>query len=159
MSAPASASAAAAPPAATGTPSVASAPVVAAAEAPPADTEPTCEELKSFKAKMHAAVDAALKYPATLKFKPAAGVTIVTYDYQDGQAKNAHITQWSGDGRLDRSALAAVTDADFASITPGIGHKRIHDVVIIVFDNYKDDGGKNTKEREDKKLPDSDECS
>lgn len=96
---------------------------------------PNCEEIKAFKAKMHAAVDDALKYPADLKFEPAAGVTIVTYDYEDGRTLNPHITQWSGDGRLDRAALNAVKNADFASITPGIGHQHIHDAVIIVFDN------------------------
>src|SRR5579872_4784185 len=72
---------------------------------------PSCEEIKVFKAKMHAAVDDALKYPADLKFEPAAGVTIVTYDYEDGRTLNPHITQWSGDGRLDRAALNAVKNA------------------------------------------------
>jgi len=119
--------------------------------AAPAHAIPTCEEIKVFKDKMHKAVDAALKYPAELKFRPAAGVTIVTYDYVDGKTENARITQWSGDGRLDRAALAAVKNADFASIEPGIGKKKIHDVVIIVFDNSANTD-KNTKEHQQKKL-------
>lgn len=113
----------------------------------PAHAEPTCEDVKVFKDKMHAAVDAALKYPAELKFHPTAGVTFVAYEYQDGSTENVHITQWSGDGRLDRAAVAAVKNANFAAITPGIGHTRIHDVVIIIYDNYKDNGGKNTKQQ------------
>lgn len=106
---------------------------------------------------MHAAVDTALKYPAELKFRPASGVTIVTYDYQDGRTEDAHITQWSGDGRLDRAALNAVKDADFASITPGIGHKRIHDAVIIVFDNSAN-VDKNVAEHQKKDPATKEQC-
>jgi len=118
---------------------------------------PSCDEIKAFKDKMHAAVDAALKYPAELKFRPTAGVTIVTYDYQDGRTLDPHITQWSGDGRLDRAALNSVKDADFASITPGIGHAHIHDAVIIVFDNSANID-KNTAEHEKKKDPAAERC-
>lgn len=114
-------------------------------------TDPSCEDIKVFKDKMHAAVDAALKYPAELRFRPAAGVTFVAYEYQDGRTDNVHITQWSGDGRLDRAAVAAVKNANFAAITPGIGHRRIHDVVIIIYDNSKDEEGKNAKEQSNKK--------
>jgi len=117
----------------------------------PVHAIPTCEEIKAFKDKMHKAVDAALKYPAELKFRPATGVTIVTYDYVDGKTEDPRITQWSGDGRLDRAALAAVKNADFAAIRPGIGDKKIHDVVIIVFDNSANTD-KNTKEQQQKKL-------
>jgi TonB family protein len=133
---------------------------VPAAQAVSADFVPTCDELKAFKDKMHAAVDAALRYPPELRFHPTAGVTIVAYDYEDGKLSNVHLTQWSGDKRLDRSALNAVNNADFASITPGVGKTHIRDSVIIVFDNYKDDGEKNTKEREKKdKDPAADACS
>jgi len=140
----AAASAAAAKPASTAT----VAPAVSSTAPKPAATDaPSCDDIKIFKDKMHTAVDAALKYPAELKFRPTSGVTFVAYEYQDGHTENVHITQWSGDGRLDRAAVAAVKNADFSSITPGIGHKHIHDVVIIIFDNYKDDGGKNTKDQ------------
>lgn len=118
---------------------------------------PSCEEIKAFKSKMHAAVDDALKYPADLKFEPAAGVTIVTYDYEDGHTLNPHITQWSGDGRLDRAALNAVKNADFASITPGIGRQHIHDAVIIVFDNSANID-KNAVEQPKKKDPAAEPC-
>ena len=94
---------------------------------------------------MHAAVDAALRYPAELKFMPAAGVTFVAFEYQDGRTENVHVTQSSGDHMLDRAAVAAVKNADFASITPNIVHWRIQDVVIVVFDNSRDDGQKNAK--------------
>lgn len=125
-------------------------PAAASAPAPvtaPVHAEPTCEDIKTFKDKMHAAVDAALKYPPELRFHPAAGVTFVAYEYQDGRTEEVHITQWSGDSRLDRAAVAAVKNADFASITPGIGHQRLHDVVIIIYDNSRDNGDKNTAQR------------
>lgn len=119
--------------------------------------DPSCADIKAFKDKMHAAVDAALVYPAELKFHPTAGVTIVTYDYQDGRTENPHITQWSGDGRLDRAALKAVKTADFASIRPGIGHTHIHDAVIIVFDNSSNID-KNAAEQPKKKGLAADPC-
>lgn len=102
---------------------------------------------------MHAAVNAALKYPAELKFMPAAGVTFVAYEYQDGRTENVHITQSSGDHMLDRAAVAAVKNADFTSITPNISHWRIQDVVIIIFDNSRDTGEKNAKEWPTKQPP------
>ena len=132
----------------------------AASTAPEAAADvlnPSCTDIKVFKDKMHAAVDAALKYPAELKFHPTAGVTIVTYDYQDGRTENPHITQWSGDGRLDRAALKAVKDADFASIRPAIGHTHIHDAVIIVFDNSANTD-KNAEEQPKKKDLTADPC-
>jgi outer membrane biosynthesis protein TonB len=141
-------------------PAPASKPAPAASTSPDAVADvmdPSCVEIKAFKDKMHAAVDAALRYPAELKFRPTAGVTIVTYDYQDGRTENPHITQWSGDGRLDRAALKAVKDADFASIRPRIGHTHIHDAVIIVFDNSAN-MDKNAAEQPKKKDPAADPC-
>jgi len=136
------------------------APAAATAAGAVADVmNPTCADIKAFKDKMHAAVDAALVYPAELKFHPTAGVTIVTYDYQDGRTQDPHITQWSGDGRLDRAALKAVKNADFASIRPGIGHTHIHDAVIIVFDNSSNIDKNAAEAPQKKKDPAAEPCS
>lgn len=121
---------------------------------------PTCQEIKAFKDKLHAVINAALRYPAELAFYPATGVTIVGYDYQDGKVSGAHITQASNDGRLDRTALRAVQNADYASIRPGIGSLKLHDSVIIVFDNSAN-SEKNVaeqKKKDDKADPVPDSC-
>jgi TonB family protein len=115
----------------------------------------TCQELKAFKDKLHKAIDAALQYPAELSFHAAEGVTIVGYDYQDSKVSGVHITQPSNDSRLDRTALKAVKNADYASITPGIGPLKIHDSVIIIFDNSanSEKGVAEQKQQQDPTLP------
>jgi hypothetical protein len=95
----------------------------------------SCKEIKAFKLQLHEAITAALKYPHELALHPLTGVTYVAYDYLDGHVSNAHITMYSGDGTLDRIAVAAVEDADYASITPQLDGEKIHDLVIVVFDN------------------------
>jgi TonB family protein len=84
-------------------------------------------------------------------------VTIVGYDYQDGKVSGVHVTQASNDGRLDRTAVRAVEDADYASITPGIGSLKLHDSVIIVFDNSAN-SEKNVAEQKRKQEPGQDDC-
>jgi outer membrane biosynthesis protein TonB len=98
----------------------------------------TCQELKAFKDQLHKAIDAALKYPHVLSLHPLVGVTSVTYDYANGSVDNVRITMFSGEADLDRIALAAVKNADYAAITPRIDDERIHDVVIIIYDNTGD---------------------
>lgn len=117
------------------------------ADAPPPATQAaasvatpahSCAEIKAFKDKLHKAIDTALKYPRMLALHPLVGVTSIAYDYVDGSVEDAHITMWSGEADLDRIALAAVKNADVASITPRIDDERIHDVVIIIYDNTGD---------------------
>lgn len=98
----------------------------------------SCQELKAFKDRLHEAIDAALKYPHALALHPLVGVTSVAYDYVDGGVDNVHVTMSSGEADLDRIALAAVKEADYAAITPRIDDERIHDVVIIIYDNTGD---------------------
>ena len=130
---------------------------VAPASATAAAPLPTCQELKAFKDKLHMAIDAALKFPAELSFYPSIGVAIVGYDYQDGKVSGVHITQKSNDGRIDRAALRAVQNADYASITPGIGSLKLHDSVIVVFDN-SGNSEKNVAEQKKQADPTSDSC-
>lgn len=98
----------------------------------------SCSEIKAFKDKLHKAIDAALKYLRMLSLHPLVGVTSIAYDYVDGGVEDVHITMYSGEADLDRIALAAVKDADYASITPRMADERIHDVVIIIYDNTGD---------------------
>ncbi|MFI4968533.1 MAG: hypothetical protein ACHQAU_07360 [Gammaproteobacteria bacterium] len=98
----------------------------------------SCAEVKAFKDKLHKAIDTALKYPRVLSLHPMVGVTSIAYDYVSGGVEDVHITMWSGEADLDRIALAAVKDADYSSITPRIDDERIHDVVIIIYDNTGD---------------------
>ena len=118
---------------------------------------PTCQDIKAFKEKLHAVINAALRYPAELSFYPAQGVTIVGYDYQDGKVSGVRVTQASNDGRLDRTALRAVENADYASIKPGIGSLKLHDSVIIVFDNSAN-SEKNVAEQKRQQEPGQDDC-
>jgi TonB family protein len=131
------------------------APATATSVAP---VPPTCQQIKAFKDKMHQAIDAALKYPAELSFHAAQGVTIVGYDYQDGKVSGARITQKSNDGRIDRAALRAVQNADYSSISPGIGSLKLHDSVIIVFDNSAN-SEKNVAEQQKQSDPVPDTCN
>jgi outer membrane biosynthesis protein TonB len=113
-------------------------PSVTQAATPVATPVHSCAEIRAFKDKLHKAIDAALKYPRTLSLHPLVGVTSIAYDYADGNIEDAHITMWSGEADLDRLALAAVKNADVAGITPRIDDERIHDVVIIIYDNTGD---------------------
>jgi len=98
----------------------------------------SCRELKAFKDQLHKAIDAALKYPHALALHPLVGVTSVAYDYVNGSVEDVHLTMSSGEADLDRIALAAVKNADYAAITSRIDDERIHDVVIIIYDNTGD---------------------
>lgn len=108
-----------------------------AAPAPVSTPAPahSCAELKAFKDQIHKAINAALKYPHELVKHPITGVTSIAYDYMDGHVSNVRITMNSGDETLDRVAVTAVKEADYASINPRIDDQTIHDLVIIVFDN------------------------
>lgn len=103
--------------------------------ATPAFPAHSCAEIKAFKDRLHKAINAALKYPHAMSQHPVVGVTNIKYRYFDGKARDVRITMKSGDETLDRTALAAVTDADYASISPRIDDKPIDDLVIIIFDN------------------------
>ena len=89
----------------------------------------------AFKDRLHKAIDAALKYPHTLSQHPVVGVTNISYEYYDGRVRNVRISMYSGDKTLDRVALAAVKQADYASIPSPIDDEPIDDLVIIIFDN------------------------
>lgn len=95
----------------------------------------SCKALEAFEAKMHAAIRAALKYPAKVLYHGTYGITTIEYDYLNGHVTNIHVITSSGDGVLDRAAVAAVKDADYSSILPVITGRLIHDMVFIVFDN------------------------
>ena len=118
-------------------PTVQAIPASAIAEpaATPATPMHTCAEIKAFKDQLHKAIDAALKYPHAMSQHPVVGVTNIAYEYFDGKVRNVRITMHSGDEMLDRTALAAVMDADYTSISPRIDDEPIHDLVIIIFDN------------------------
>ena len=108
---------------------------IEAPAAAPTAPEHSCAEIKAFKDQLHKAIDAALKYPHAMSQHPVVGVTNIAYEYFDGEVRDVRITMRSGDEMLDRTALAAVTDADYASISPRIDDEPIHDLVIIIFDN------------------------
>lgn len=95
----------------------------------------SCAEVKAFKDRLHKAINDALKYPHAMSLHPVVGVTNIAYEYFDGKPRNVRITMRSGDEMLDRTALAAVTDADYASVSPRIDDEPIKDLVIIIFDN------------------------
>lgn len=108
---------------------------IAAPATAPAAPAHSCAEIKAFKDRLHKAINAALKYPHAMSQHPVVGVTSIAYEYFDGQVRDARITMRSGDEMLDRTALEAVTEADYASIPSPIDDEPIHDLVIIIFDN------------------------
>lgn len=117
-------------------------PAPASATQPPAAAPATqahsCAEIKAFKDGLHKAINDALRYPHAVAQHPVVGVTNIAYEYFDGKVRDARITMRSGNAMLDRTALAAVKGADYASISPRIDDEPIKDLVIIIFDNTGD---------------------
>lgn len=95
----------------------------------------SCAEIKAFKDGLHKAINDALHYPHAMAQHPVVGVTSIAYEYFGGKVRDVRITMRSGDETLDRTALAAVKTADYASISPHIDDAPIKDLVIIIFDN------------------------
>ena len=108
---------------------------IGAPAASPAAPAHSCAEIKAFKDRLHKAINDALKYPHAMSMHPVVGVTSIAYEYFDGKPRDVRITMKSGDEMLDRTALEAVTGADYASISPRIDDEHIQDLVIIIFDN------------------------
>jgi periplasmic protein TonB len=94
-----------------------------------------CNAPVSLRGKMHQAIYAALRYPAQTAYYAATGVTAIEYDFADGHASNVRIATTSGDKLLDRVAVAAVKNAKYPAPDPDSGHRTIHDMVYIIFDN------------------------
>lgn len=94
-----------------------------------------CAEIKEFKDTLHKLINAALRYPQALLYRPVTGVTSVAYKYRDGHVLDVRIIMASGDPILDRSALNAVKNADYASVANVLVGQTLHDVVIVVYDN------------------------
>lgn len=150
-----------APAVVTQAPPVASIPAAAigAPAATPVVPAHSCAEIKAFKDQLHKAIDAALKYPHAMSQHPVVGVTNIKYQYFDGKVRNVRITMNSGDAMLDRTALAAVTDADYASITPRIDDESIDDLVIIIFDNTGETDHEPMKNKAKRQQDDAEACA
>ncbi|MFP3567412.1 TonB family protein [Paraburkholderia sp. SIMBA_030] len=65
----------------------------------------------SFEAALRAAIEAALRYPETVRMEGITGRTLVGFVYHDGAMSDIHVVTSSGMGLLDHAALAAVRDA------------------------------------------------
>jgi protein TonB len=65
----------------------------------------------SFDATLRAAIQAALRYPASARMEGTTGRTLVAFVYRDGAVSGIHVVTSSGVGLLDHAALAAVRDA------------------------------------------------
>ncbi|MDE2234360.1 MAG: TonB family protein [Gammaproteobacteria bacterium] len=94
-----------------------------------------CGSLQMLKAKIHMAIYSALKYPASMAFFAARGITTVKYVYRDGQAGDVRVSESSGNRILDRAALRAVREAKYPSAPAAFHGIKIPDVVYFVFDN------------------------
>jgi protein TonB len=103
-------------------------PVVAAAPLPPSDSpivevpppappppvrtaSTTTDKELEFAARLKAAIQAAVSYPAAAREMGFRGKARVEFLFRDGTLRQARIVQTSGNGMIDRAALAAVTNA------------------------------------------------
>lgn len=71
------------------------------------------EVTPDFRAQIRAAVQAAVVYPMGARMMHATGRVRVGFSYLDGVASDARIVASSGNGLLDRAALAAVMNASY----------------------------------------------
>lgn len=102
---------------------------------PPDAPSQACDPERVFRASLHEAIYAALKYPAQTAYQAATGLTTLEYDYKNGRAANIRITDPSGDSVLDRVAATAVRDAKYPLPESEFVDKTIHDTVFVIFDN------------------------
>lgn len=82
----------------------------AAATAPPA--APTADEHLRLEARIRAAVQAALVYPASARMMDEAGTARVAFDYRDRIVSHVRLAGSAGSALLDRAAIETVRRAE-----------------------------------------------
>ena len=101
-------------------------PVAATREkAEPVQEKPSPEITPSFKDEVRAAVQAAVVYPMAARMAHVTGRARVAFFYLDGMPSDARIIVSSGNGLLDRAALAAVMAASYPRPAPEFAGKKL----------------------------------
>jgi protein TonB len=126
-------------------------PVVAAAPLPPSDspiveapppappppirtTSTTTDKELEFAARLKAAIQAAVSYPPAAREMGFRGKARVEFLFRDGTLGQARIIQSSGNGMIDRAALAAVTNAVCPPAPETLRGKDLPYQVAVIFE-------------------------
>lgn len=88
---------------------------------------------ESFQDSIYAAVDATKVYPKDAIISGATGATTLGFDYLDGKATGITIVASSRDRILDKSSLAAVTNAQMPPAPVAYAGKTLHMEVTVCY--------------------------
>lgn len=115
------------PPPAPPTPAVPAAPPAP----PPAPPSPTL--LNRFEGQVHAAVQAAVRYPAAARLMDMQGRAQVAFVYRDGHVSQVRLLHSSGFSPLDQAAIAAVQQAAYPLPPQSLAHHPLHFLIWVQF--------------------------
>ena len=86
-------------------------PLAAAPAAAPAAAAASPDAVRTLEGEIRAAVQEALRYPASSRMMGEEGRSLVGFDYRDRLVSNIRLLASSGTGRLDGAAIETVRDA------------------------------------------------
>lgn len=120
------------------TPPPADSPIAEASPAPPpppvsASALNAAREAE-FAARLKAAIQAAVIYPPAARQMGLQGKARIEFAYRDGTTSRLRITQSSGNGMIDRAALAAVSNAAYPIAPESLRGKEISYQITVTFD-------------------------
>lgn len=87
-----------------------------------------------FAARLRAAIQSAVVYPAAARFMSLKGRARVEFIYRDGAYRQARIAQSSGNGMIDQAALAAISGATFPAAPDFMRGKDYPYQIMVNFD-------------------------
>jgi protein TonB len=93
----------------------------------------------AFEAQLRAAVQAAVRYPASARMMHLTGKALVAFTYQDGMASQVLLIRSSGAGELDQAALAAVHAARYPMAPQALAGQSLRFQVWVRFYLNDDD--------------------
>ena len=100
---------------------------------PPTPAAATGRPDASFAAALRAAIQAALRYPASARMEGKTGRTLVAFVYRDSAVSDIRVVTSSGMGLLDHAAVSAVRDAACPPPPHGMEGKRLPEQLWIDF--------------------------
>lgn len=93
----------------------------------------------AFAAALHAAIQAAVHYPAAARMMHLSGRARVAFDWRDGHAGAPRLVASSGSSQLDQAALAAVRDAFYPPTPAALQGRTLQFVISVDFTSEDSD--------------------
>jgi protein TonB len=100
----------------------------------PQQADKTAEKEAEFAARVKAAIQAAVVYPAAARNMGYRGKARVEFIFHDGAVQQIHIVQGSGVGMIDNAALAAVANARYPAVPESLKGKDVPYQVNVLFE-------------------------